>query len=99
MALVLVEESNLTQLIDIYSGKYEDNVLVFDYDNNLVTCSDQSADFSEEEIKELLLWSGENDSRTIETADGNFILSKVKSKTNGWSYISYINRMELTEEQ
>lgn len=98
VALVLVEESNLTQLIDIYSGKYEDNVLVFDYDNNLVTCSDQSADFSEEEIKELLLWSGENDSRTIETADGNFILSKVKSKTNGWSYISYINRMELTEE-
>lgn len=98
VALILVEESDLTRLVDIYSGKYEDNVLIFDYDNNLVTCSNKSTEFSEAEMEELLRWDGEEDSRTIETSDGNFILSKVKSKTNGWSYISYINRMELTGE-
>ena len=98
VALILVEESDLTRLVDIYSGKYEDNVLIFDYDNNLVTSSNKSTEFSEAEMEELLLWDGEEDARTIETSDGNFILSKVKSKTNGWSYISYINRMELTGE-
>ena len=81
IALILVEESDLTRLVDIYSGKYEDNVLIFDYDNNLVTSSNKSTEFSEAEMEELLLWDGEEDARTIETSDGNFILSKVKSKT------------------
>ncbi len=98
VALVLVEESALTRLVDIYSGKYEDNVLVFDLNGQLITSSNKNLEFSEKELEELLEWEGQEASRIVEAGEKEFILSKVKSRTNGWSYISYINMEELTGE-
>lgn len=46
---VLVEENSLTKLIDIYSGEYEDNILVFDFNNRLITRSNYKNEFSMDE--------------------------------------------------
>ena len=95
---VLVEENSLTKLIDIYSGEYEDNILVFDFNNRLITRSNYKNEFSMDELKKIENWNDQKKTVVMDLKEGEFIVSKVKSETNNWSYVSYIKMEELTEE-
>ena len=49
-------------------------------------------------MKTIENWNDQKRTVVMDLKEGEFIVSKVKSETNNWSYVSYIKMEELTEE-